>query len=108
MSKRELSIYAREFNETCKGWDKDQAIQTLYLRHLERYFNDMLKARGYVMLNDVYYELGIPIEPKYHGVGWMLGKGDDFIDFGIIDIAMLKDEEYNIMLDFNVDGVIKY
>jgi hypothetical protein len=45
-------------------------------------------------------------------VGWVLGNGDDYIDFGIWDPNNEKAREFvngheaAILLDFNVDGVI--
>jgi hypothetical protein len=56
--------------------------------------------------------LGIPHSQAGAVVGWIEGEGDSFVDFGIFDI---KDEqkrdfvngyERNILLDFNVAGVI--
>ena len=101
-----LSIYAREFNSNCLGWENNRDWNLILLKMHQNYFNDKLKVRKKVFLNDVYETLGIPIETKYIGIGWDIDRdGDGFIDFGIFDHNR-DDEGPNIMLDFNVDGQI--
>ena len=60
--------------------------------------------------------LAIPRTKAGQVVGWIYDKkhpiGDNFVDFGIIDInderkrAFMNGYERNILLDFNVDGNI--
>lgn len=59
------------------------------LRMIQSECNDMLRMKGWLTLNEVYYKLGIPpTEPGRH-VGWVSGgilngeKGNDFVDFGL-------------------------
>jgi hypothetical protein len=71
----------------------------------------MLKARGHLFLNEVYDSLGMPRSEAGAVVGWIMGAGDDYVNFGvlidndmcIVDFFYADDE---ILLDFNVDGVI--
>lgn len=107
-----LSVYARFFDEACSQWSKNPEYNLMFLRSQQNYYNDMLKARGHVFLNEVYDALGIPRTQAGSIVGWMIGKGDDFIDFGIFDGGKMKSRDFvngyerSILLDFNVDGVI--
>ena len=76
----------------------------------------MLKAKGYLFLNDVYDMLGIPRTKAGQIVGWIYDEknpiGDNFVDFGIYDgnketvRNFVNGYERTILLDFNVDGNI--
>lgn len=115
------SIYARMFDETLAGrgtWRNDPYYNMQFLKLAERNFNELLQVRGFVILNEVYRELGY--EPTSIGqiVGWLKdpeeGKGDGYISFGIFDKLgnYLPQSEFMngmnpaVLLDFNVDGVI--
>lgn len=107
------SGYARFFDETCKGYEKDTQYNLLMLRGQQQYANDLLYARGYVFLNDVYDMLGIDRTKEGQIVGWVYDKnnevGDNFVDFGILETNReTEDGSYEpaILLDFNVDGNI--
>ncbi len=112
------SDYARFFDSACANHTKDPEFNLIYLRHQQAYCNELLKSRGYLFLNEVYDVLDIPRTKAGQSVGWLYNKdeskatGDNYIDFGLYNS---KDEggrrfvngtEYNVLLDFNVDGVI--
>lgn len=110
-----LSQYARFFDEACAQWSKTPEYNLMFLRAQQTYANNLLKTRGHVFLNDVYDLLGIPRTKAGAVVGWAIrndGQGDNFIDFGIYDgnrdtaRDFVNGYERNILLDFNVDGVI--
>lgn len=104
-----LSVYSRYFDETCKEWTKTPEYNMMFLRAQQTYFNQMLTARGHVFLNEVYDALGIPRSQAGAVVGWVLGAGDNFIDFGIYEDRskeFVNGYERCVLLDFNVDGVI--
>lgn len=108
-----LSMYARFYDESCKQWSPNPEYNLMFLRAQQNYYNDMLKARGHVFLNEVYDALGIERTQAGAVVGWVIGENrDNFIDFGIFDKDrdssrnFVNGYEKNIMLDFNVDGVI--
>lgn len=107
------SGYAKFFDELCMPHQRDPEINRIFLQSQQSYFNDMLQVRGYVFLNEVYRALGIEETKAGQVVGWMLGKGDNYVDFGIFDnIAnpqvrdFVNGREHSILLDFNVDGDI--
>lgn len=110
------SSYSRFFDETCAGWDKCAEYNFVFLKQQEEYFNQKLRERGYVYLNEVYEALGIPMTKQGQIVGWVYDEenpiGDNYIDFGIINLydetkrRFVNGYEPNILLDFNVDGPI--
>lgn len=110
------SDYARIYDDGCKGWTKNPEYNLVFLKQQQAYANRTLQERGYVFLNEVYDLLGFPHTKAGQVVGWVYDEkgtvGDNFIDFGIynIDNARARDfvngHERNIILDFNVDGVV--
>ena len=105
---RTLSIYAKKFDESSAYWSIDPEVNLMFLRVTQSYFNEVLRARGYVFLRDVYERLGIPISALSLDVGWCYDPKnctiDNFIDFGI-DFC---EKGPNFQLDFNVDGIIRH
>ena len=70
--------------------------------------NRLLKARGYITLNEVLRAIGLHETSAGQIVGWQTkGNGDGYIDFGIQQIRTSMDEDgLAYLLDFNVDGPI--
>lgn len=108
----EYSQYAKYFDEGCRNWSKNPEDNLVFLRAQERYADDILHTKGHIFLNDVYEALGIPKTEAGQYVGWMLGNGNDYVDFGIYDMYKETNRDFVngyepvILLDFNVDGVI--
>lgn len=107
----ELSVYAKFFDQTCVDWKRNPEYNMLFLKAQQDYMNNLLHARGHLFLNEVYDALGIPRTKAGAVVGWVLGRGDDFVDFGIFSgtersRAFVNGHEGAIRLDFNVAGVI--
>lgn len=116
------SDYARFFDDGCTGWTKDAELNLVFLRQQQDHANEMLKSRGHLFLNDVYYMLGIPKTKAGQVVGWVYDPedpvGDNYVDFGLYDIythnpreaerksAFVNGYERSCILDFNVDGNI--
>ena len=108
------SPYARIFDESCVGvWQKDAGTNLFCLRTAEKMLTQKLQSRGYLFLNEAYEALGMSPRKEGQVVGWMLGKGDDYVDFGLNDWEahpgaehFVKGEERSVVVDFNVDGCI--
>jgi hypothetical protein len=64
------SEYARFFDDGCTGWEKESEYNLMFLRAQQQYANDLLRARGRLLLNDVYDMLGIPRSKAGQVVGW--------------------------------------
>lgn len=116
LEKAGYSEYARFFDESCDGWEKDSEYNLMYLRHVQSYANDVLRTKGYLFLNDVYKMLGI--EPTKAGqvVGWVYKPNDEtkdnYVDFGLYDTNKRSSRNFVngfervVILDFNVDSVV--
>lgn len=112
----EYSMYARFYDDGCRGWSKDPEHNLWQLKQIQSFLNKKLQTQGYLFLNDVYEELGIPKTKAGQIVGWIYDEknpiGDNFIDFGIYDYNrpavrdFVNGYERTILLDFNVDGNI--
>ena len=106
------SEYARYFDESNPNWDANPAFSLMFLRGQEQMANDMFHTRGHLFLNEVYEMLGYEHTPVGAVVGWVKGKGDDYIDFGLNDKTnkdvrrFVNGKDNIILLDFNVSGVI--
>ncbi len=120
----DYSPYARFFDETCPGYQKDEYGRPMtdynlfWLKAREREANLRLRTQGFLFLNDVYKMLGI--EPSIAGqsVGWIHTyeedeetEGDNCISFGIYkanreNSRFIEGIEEVLLLDFNVDGPI--
>jgi hypothetical protein len=116
--KKEFSDYAVMFDKANDHWEPSTRQNILYLQSVIRYFEDRLRLKGRVFLNEVYEYMGY--EPTEAGtqVGWIreahqLGEGDGFISFGLERntenaIKFMNGTLSDVILDFNVDGVITH
>lgn len=109
------SQYARFFDESNPNWQKDGESNRTFVQIQQNYLNHLLNSRGHVFLNEAYDQLGLERSSAGQVVGWLVGgdgDGDGYIDFGIFDafderkIAFVNGLERNVILDFNVDGII--
>ena len=111
-----VSLYARFFDELNPNWNPIPEYNMAFLKHQQNYFNDLLRIRGHVFLNEVYDELGMERSSAGAVVGWVLTKdsesSDNYIDFGLYDATRPRVRDFvncteaSILLDFNVDGTI--
>ena len=107
---------AKIWYEGNPGWSKDPEFNLMYLKKQQAYATDLLKAQGYLFLNDVYEILGFPRTAAGQQIGWIYDEkhpiGDNFVDFGIYDIHdeqkvnFVNGYERSIILEFNHDGNI--
>ena len=110
----QISDYAKFYDESCAGWDKNPEYNLMTLKANQQYANNMLHANGYLFLNDVYNLLGIKPTLAGQTVGWVEDPTDPFatsIDFGIFSTKRANRRFVNglenvILLDFNVQGDI--
>lgn len=115
---RTKSIYSVTFNNDCGCWKKSREHNVMFLLAVERYANDLMRSRylvtpdgvvckrGYILLNEVFEMLGMPLTSIGARVGWLYDEknpiGDNFVDFDINRLGINP----NVVLDFNVDGDI--
>lgn len=110
---RNLSPYAKYFDETCKDWSQVPGNNLFFLRSQQKIANDLLQSQGHLFLNEVYDLLGLERTREGAIVGWIFGGGyDDYVDFGIYELKNAANRRFVnglediILLDFNVDGII--
>lgn len=106
-----VSDEARYFDASNPNWDQNAEFNLTFLRTVERMATDKLHTKGHIFLNDVYAMLGIKDSQNGAIVGWVLGAGDDYVDFGLYNGTngarrFVNGDENTILLDFNHDGII--
>lgn len=112
-----ISAYAIVYDDGNIGWEKDPELNKFFLLQMQDYANAKLREQGHLFLNEVYDLLGAKRTKAGQEVGWVYDDkhpiGDNYVDFGIFDIhnpdkvRFINGYERSILLDFNVDGVIK-
>ena len=107
MTENTLSKYAVVFDKRSYGWTTDLKVCLMFLKHPEAHCNELLQARGWLFLRDVYEKLGLPVTRDSCLVGWIYEEGnklgDNYVRFDIRDHS--EDKE-SYVIDFNVDGNI--
>lgn len=108
------SVYARFFDEGNPYWKKDDGYNAMFVKSIQNWANDRLRANGVLFLNEVYEALGLPKTKEGQIVGWIYDPdhpiGDNYVDFGIYDVSrpavrdFVNGYERSVLLDFNVDG----
>lgn len=109
-----LSQYARVFDEVgSTQWTPSADHNRAFLLMEQNYFNERIRTRGYIFLNEVYERLGFRPTKAGSVVGWVYQNSDyEGIDFGIFTAHTQKAAEFlegtepSIILDFNVQGDI--
>ena len=109
-----LSQYARVFDEVgSTQWTPSADHNRAFLLMEQNYFNERIRTRGYIFLNEVYERLGFRPTKAGCVVGWVYQNADyEGIDFGIFTAHTQKAAEFlegtepSIILDFNVQGDI--
>ncbi len=116
----EPSMYDKFYDSvTAKNWTEYNMSNLTFIKAQQRYANAVLKAKGYIFLNEVYKLLGLPETQAGQVVGWIYDSekdlGDNYIDFGLEDefggytpvvSRYIDGDEDELLLHFNVDGPI--
>lgn len=106
------SPYARIFEEgSSVRWSKIPGMNQSLILQAQDYGTNLLRAQGHLFLNEMYDYLGFPRTPEGAVCGWLMGYGDDYVDFGLYDHnpktkEFLSGNNDAVLLDFNVAGVI--
>ena len=105
--------YGRWYSrETTKNYGDTVEYNVFTVRMVQNYWNDILRSRGYVFLNEVYKDLGLAPTKAGQVVGWLYSgdeRADGYIDFGLdtfySDLSTV-DYDQGIFINPNVDGPI--
>ena len=95
------SLYTRVFGQDNKNWQRKNEYNKMFLAAQNGYLADLLQARGHVFLNEVYDMLGFSRTSAGAVVGWFKEPGSNPLQF-----HTTTDEEGNITIEFNPDGLI--
>lgn len=114
--KKNINEFCRCFDESSAAWTRDPELNMMFLKAKESMFTDMLHAKGYLFLNDVYEGLGFERTRAGQTVGWIVDPNDkscdNYVDFGIFNIHSKANRDFvngyepSIWLSFNHDGSI--
>lgn len=112
----DVSMYARLYNSDNDIWVHNAPEMNLsQLRMIQTSLTQKLKLQGHLFLNEAYDQLGFDRTKAGAVVGWVYNSpdGDGYVDFGIWDddrvdrlMDFVSGREDQIVVDFNVDGVI--
>lgn len=97
------------FNEECPAWEKYPEHNKMYLQHQQTYFNDLLRTRGHLYLNEIFDSLGIPRTKFGQVAGWVYEDENSYVDFGLLSESnkdFVNGKTLDCLLVFNVDGII--
>lgn len=100
------------FDKSNPNWDPNPQFSLMFLRAQQNMANDILHTRGHIFLNEVLDMLGFEHTQEGAVLGWIMGAGDDFVDFGLYDPENENNRRFingtydAILLDFNHDGPI--
>ena len=69
------------FDEDNQFFDPNPEYNLLFLKAQQSHANDLLQARGHVLLNDVHDMLGLPRTQEGTRLGWLAG--GESVNFGL-------------------------
>ena len=111
-----ISEYAKFFDASCRGWNKDPELSRLFLQKQQAQMNDILRRRGYLFLNEAYEMLGIDKTATGQQCGWVYDENntdtDNYVDLGIFNgdrepaRRFVNGLEQNVLLEPNCQGYI--
>lgn len=88
------------FDRHNPNWSPTPEYCVLFLRASQNYLNDLYKVHGYLFLNEVYQQLGVPVTGAGQVLGWIFGESEDVL----LDWTPRKDGSFEILI--NPLGVI--
>lgn len=92
------------FDRTNPNWVNNPEHNLFFLHGHQNMFNDLLRARGHVFLNDILDLIGFPRTVEGNLVGWALSfQGPVYIEF---KLTTNQDVENSVGVQFNFQGYI--
>lgn len=110
------SEFAKCFDESCPGWEKDANFNLMYIRAQTEFLNKKLRSQGHLFLNEAYDVFGFPRTKAGNTHGWVYDPKDpnliNCVDFGIYNAHkqgsrdFVNGYERCVWLEPNIDGYI--
>lgn len=102
-----LSVYSFIFDQSNPNFVDNRELNEFYLRVVEQYLNTVMEVRGYVLLNDLFEQMGLPRTPVGCISGWSVkAPGDNFIDLGVNMDINKRQGDARFIIDPNCNGVM--
>lgn len=106
---RRLAVKDYIFNEENSNFYPNDEYNTLFINRTQQYFNDLLRAQGFVFLNDVLKALGIKQRVVGQIAGWTTQiQGQGFIEIKITQRQVREGKVVEYFLEIVHDGVIVF
>ena len=105
----DTSMYVQIFDEFNSNYNVSPGANITFITQVQNWANDKLHARGHLFLNEVYRMLGLEEKPFGQLVGWVVGNGDSYVEFGLDSESgrrFMQGHDDAVWLDFNVDGSV--
>ena len=110
------SEFAKCFDESCPGWEKNAEFNLMYIRAQTEFLNKKLRSQGHLFLNEAYDVFGFPRTKTGNTHGWVYDPKDpslnNFVDFGIYNAHKQNSRDFVngyercVWLEPNIDGYI--
>lgn len=102
---RRLAVVEYIFDESNQNFHSDDQWNQFFIQRTANYFNDLLRAQGFVFLNDVLKALGL--KPRVVGqiAGWTVN-GAGFIHIEITQRRLNEGNVIEYFLKIEHEGVI--
>lgn len=102
-----MRTFKKRFGEDNPNWGPNEDVTEFFIRSNSTLAHDIMEAQGYLLLRDVYVNLGFEITRESLSYGWIKGaaENDDFVptfEFKKIDGV----NEYE--LSFECYSILKY
>lgn len=89
-------IFTRiRFDNRSICWTEDREHNLYFLKSTEKYLSELAKVQGFLMLNDVYYALGMPRTISGYQYGWFK---DDILTFNLGIKTRTPSPNFNLSL----------
>lgn len=105
------NIYSRFFDEANPNWEKDGSSNYFFVRSQMLYLQKRLIRDGYLFLNDVYKQLGMPITVAGQSAGWIYdfnNRNNTMIFFEGFDENNLSDQVRAFMNGYERNCLINF
>lgn len=103
--------YNVQFDEACTNWTNDPEHNKWTLLYQQQYFNDLLRCRGHLFVNEILDALGMQRTFIGQLIGWTYNNETPIcVDFGLKQEKnndFLNGKTPNVWLEFNVNGIQK-
>lgn len=103
------SDYAFYFDSKSKDYDKNIDYNRTFLNAQEKFANDKLSINGFIFLNEILDDIGMPRIPAGQIVGWTSKGPDGYVSFRIKEVERDTGNGYTenvLVIDPNVEGNI--